>query len=162
MLNYPIATAEQGAPMNVLRRDFLKYCIGSAAALGVDFSTLGPLGRKLLAAGGPPPCQNTRSGRLSRHSSRRSIPLIRLRARFLLLYNLLLFILSHLLLHTCRRFARIRSRNTRQTATVSGILWLLTAMCLSSLTFAPAYRIRRRTHQTLRRLPPIQISARPF
>src|SRR5208283_2588007 len=40
--------------MKVLRRDFLKYCIGSAAALGVDFSTLGPLGRKLLAAGGGP------------------------------------------------------------------------------------------------------------
>src|SRR5208283_2886826 len=40
--------------MKVLRRDFLKYCIGSAAALGLDFSTLGPLGKKLLADGGPP------------------------------------------------------------------------------------------------------------
>jgi len=40
--------------MNVLRRDFLKYCIGSAAALGLDFSTLGPLGKKLLAGDGAP------------------------------------------------------------------------------------------------------------
>ena len=28
--------------MKLLRRDFLKYCIGSAAALGLEFSTLGP------------------------------------------------------------------------------------------------------------------------
>ena len=34
--------------MNILRRDFLKYCAGSAAALGLEFSTLG----KVLAAGG--------------------------------------------------------------------------------------------------------------
>ena len=36
--------------MNILRRDFLKYCAGSAAALGLEFSSLGPLGRKVLAA----------------------------------------------------------------------------------------------------------------
>jgi len=41
--------------MYVLRRDFLKYCIGSAAALGLEFPTLGTLGRKVLAAGGAPP-----------------------------------------------------------------------------------------------------------
>jgi metallophosphoesterase (TIGR03768 family) len=40
--------------MKVLRRDFLKYCAGSAAALGLDFSTLGTL-RKVLAAVGIPP-----------------------------------------------------------------------------------------------------------
>jgi len=38
--------------MKFLRRDFLKYCIGSAAALGLEFPTLGALGRKVLAAGG--------------------------------------------------------------------------------------------------------------
>ena len=35
--------------MKLLRRDFLKYCIGSAAALGLEFPTLGSL-RKALAA----------------------------------------------------------------------------------------------------------------
>ncbi len=34
--------------MNILRRDFLKYCAGSAAALGLEFSSLG----KELAFGG--------------------------------------------------------------------------------------------------------------
>ena len=29
--------------MNILRRDFLKYCAGSAAALGLEFSSLGTL-----------------------------------------------------------------------------------------------------------------------
>ncbi len=38
--------------MTVSRRYFLKYCAGSAAALGLEFSSLGPLGRKVLAAGG--------------------------------------------------------------------------------------------------------------
>jgi metallophosphoesterase (TIGR03768 family) len=38
--------------MIVLRRDFLKYCIGSAAALGLEFPNLGILGRKVFA--GPP------------------------------------------------------------------------------------------------------------
>ena len=37
--------------MTVSRRYFLKYCAGSAAALGLEFSSLGPLGRKALAAG---------------------------------------------------------------------------------------------------------------
>ncbi|MGA2403293.1 MAG: TIGR03768 family metallophosphoesterase [Syntrophobacteraceae bacterium] len=32
----------------------MKYCAGSAAALGLEFSSLGPLGRKALAAGGNP------------------------------------------------------------------------------------------------------------
>ena len=40
--------------MTVSRRHFLKYCAGSAAALGLEFSSLGPLGRKVLAAGGNP------------------------------------------------------------------------------------------------------------
>jgi metallophosphoesterase (TIGR03768 family) len=40
--------------MTVSRRHFLKYCAGSAAALGLEFSSLGPLGRKALAAGGNP------------------------------------------------------------------------------------------------------------
>ena len=34
--------------MDILRRDFLKYCAGSAAALGLEFSALG----KVLAARG--------------------------------------------------------------------------------------------------------------
>ena len=38
--------------MTVSRRHFLKYCAGSAAALGLELSSLGPLGRKALAAGG--------------------------------------------------------------------------------------------------------------
>ena len=37
--------------MTVSRRYFLKYCAGSAAALGLEFSTLGTL-EKALAAGG--------------------------------------------------------------------------------------------------------------
>ena len=40
--------------MKLFRRDFLKYCIGSAAALGLEFPTLGTL-RKALAATGVPP-----------------------------------------------------------------------------------------------------------
>ncbi len=36
--------------MYVLRRDFLKYCIGSAAALGLEFPTLGTMGKVLAAA----------------------------------------------------------------------------------------------------------------
>ena len=41
----------KGVPVTVSRRYFLKYCVGSAAALGLEFSSLGPLGRKALAAG---------------------------------------------------------------------------------------------------------------
>ncbi|MHC1744003.1 MAG: TIGR03768 family metallophosphoesterase [Syntrophobacteraceae bacterium] len=37
--------------MTVSRRYFLKYCVGSAAALGLEFSSLGPLGSEVLAAG---------------------------------------------------------------------------------------------------------------
>ena len=37
----------------ISRRAFLKYCMGSAAALGLDWSTLGKL-QKVLAAGGGP------------------------------------------------------------------------------------------------------------
>jgi len=37
--------------MSILRRDFLKYCAGSMAALGLELSSLGPLGRNALAAG---------------------------------------------------------------------------------------------------------------
>ncbi len=40
--------------MKLLRRDFLKYCIGSAAALGLEFSTLGTMGKALAATGAPP------------------------------------------------------------------------------------------------------------
>lgn len=40
--------------MKVTRRDFLKYCIGSAAALGLDFSVLGSLEKALAASKGPP------------------------------------------------------------------------------------------------------------
>lgn len=39
--------------MRITRRDFLKYCTASAAALGLQ-STLGPLGKALAAGGGPP------------------------------------------------------------------------------------------------------------
>ncbi|MEZ4598279.1 MAG: hydrogenase small subunit [Syntrophotaleaceae bacterium] len=39
--------------MRVTRRDFLKYCTASAAALGLQ-SALGPLNRVLAAGGGPP------------------------------------------------------------------------------------------------------------
>ena len=39
--------------MEIIRRDFLKYCVGSAAALGMELSPLGVL-EKVLAAGGPP------------------------------------------------------------------------------------------------------------
>jgi metallophosphoesterase (TIGR03768 family) len=35
--------------MKLLRRDFLKYCIGSAAALGLEFSTLGRMEKALAA-----------------------------------------------------------------------------------------------------------------
>jgi metallophosphoesterase (TIGR03768 family) len=45
-----MATITKGVPMKVLRRDFLKYCVGSVAALGLESSSLGPLGRKVLAA----------------------------------------------------------------------------------------------------------------
>ena len=40
--------------MTVSRRHFLKYCTGSAAALGLELSSLGPLGRKVFAAVGGP------------------------------------------------------------------------------------------------------------
>jgi hypothetical protein len=38
--------------MGLSRRVFLKYCVGSAAALGLQFSPLGSL-EKVLAGGGP-------------------------------------------------------------------------------------------------------------
>lgn len=40
--------------MKIGRRDFLKYCIGSAAALGLEVSVLGALEKTLAAGGGPP------------------------------------------------------------------------------------------------------------
>ena len=40
--------------MNVSRRDFLKYCIGSAAVLGIETSILGKLEKALATGGGPP------------------------------------------------------------------------------------------------------------
>jgi len=40
--------------MKVLRRDFLKYCAGSAAALGLELSPLGPLEKVLASGGGSP------------------------------------------------------------------------------------------------------------
>ena len=40
--------------VNVSRRAFLKYCAGSAAALGLDLSTLGALEKALATGGGPP------------------------------------------------------------------------------------------------------------
>ncbi len=40
--------------MKSSRRDFLKYCVGSAAALGLDFSTLGILEKVLATGEGPP------------------------------------------------------------------------------------------------------------
>lgn len=40
--------------MKVGRRDFLKYCIGSAAVLGLDASVVGALKKTLAAGGGPP------------------------------------------------------------------------------------------------------------
>jgi hydrogenase small subunit len=39
--------------VKVSRRDFLKYCIGSAAALGLDASVLGSLEKAMAAGGGP-------------------------------------------------------------------------------------------------------------
>jgi NiFe hydrogenase small subunit HydA len=40
--------------VSVSRRDFLKYCIGSATVLGLDFTMLGRLEKALSAGGGPP------------------------------------------------------------------------------------------------------------
>jgi hydrogenase small subunit len=40
--------------MKVSRRDFVKYCLGSAAALGLDYSVVGLLEKALAAGGGPP------------------------------------------------------------------------------------------------------------
>jgi hydrogenase small subunit len=40
--------------VNVSRRSFMKYCIGSAAALGLDVYTLGSLEKALATGGGPP------------------------------------------------------------------------------------------------------------
>ncbi|MGO9022352.1 MAG: TIGR03768 family metallophosphoesterase [Syntrophobacteraceae bacterium] len=40
--------------MRILRRDFLKYCIGSAAALGLELPALGTI-ENVLAGGGSPP-----------------------------------------------------------------------------------------------------------
>ncbi len=40
--------------MNLTRRDFLKYCVGSATALGLELSTLGALEKVLATGGGPP------------------------------------------------------------------------------------------------------------
>ncbi|MCE5243041.1 MAG: hydrogenase small subunit [Syntrophobacteraceae bacterium] len=40
--------------MKVSRRNFIKYCIGSAAALGLDLSVVGALEKTLAAGGGPP------------------------------------------------------------------------------------------------------------
>lgn len=40
--------------MNVSRRDFLKYCIGSAAVLGIETSVLGKLEHALATGGGAP------------------------------------------------------------------------------------------------------------
>jgi hydrogenase small subunit len=44
----------KGVTVNVSRRDFLKYCLGSAAVLGLDCSALGRLEKVLAAGGGPP------------------------------------------------------------------------------------------------------------
>jgi len=41
--------------MYIGRRDFLKYCIGSAAALGLPLSVLGKLEKALAAEGGELP-----------------------------------------------------------------------------------------------------------
>ncbi len=40
--------------MQVSRRNFLKYCLGSAAALGLSSSVLGSLEKVFAAGGGPP------------------------------------------------------------------------------------------------------------
>lgn len=40
--------------MQVTRRDFLRYCIGSAAALGLESTVLGSLEKALATGGGPP------------------------------------------------------------------------------------------------------------
>ena len=39
---------------DVSRRDFMKYCIGSAAVLGLNLTVLGKLEKALAAGGGPP------------------------------------------------------------------------------------------------------------
>jgi hydrogenase small subunit len=49
-----IRRTKRRSTMTVSRRDFLKYCIGSAAVLGLDASVLGKLERALAAGGGPP------------------------------------------------------------------------------------------------------------
>lgn len=51
-VKYPMVIIKEGAPVNVLRRAFLKYCLGSAA-LGLEVLTPG-IGEKALAAGGDP------------------------------------------------------------------------------------------------------------
>jgi metallophosphoesterase (TIGR03768 family) len=53
-VDYAMPTIEKGKPMKVLRRDFLKYCAGSAAALGLELSPLGPLEKVLASGGGSP------------------------------------------------------------------------------------------------------------
>ncbi len=50
LVRYP---KEQGVPMSILRRDFLKYCAGSAAVLGLEFSPLGSLEKALAASREP-------------------------------------------------------------------------------------------------------------
>jgi metallophosphoesterase (TIGR03768 family) len=52
--DHPIAGIVKGVQMNVLRRVFLKFCAGCAAALGLELSAPGTL-EKVLAAGGSPP-----------------------------------------------------------------------------------------------------------
>lgn len=44
----------KGVAVKVSRRDFLKYCVGSAAALGLEYSVLGKLEKALATGGGPP------------------------------------------------------------------------------------------------------------
>lgn len=41
--------------MDIFRRDFLKYCVGAGAALGLEFSPLGVMEKVLAAAGKPSP-----------------------------------------------------------------------------------------------------------
>ncbi len=53
-VDHPIATIVKGVPVSILRRVFLKCCVGCAAALGLELSTLGSLEKVLAAGGGPP------------------------------------------------------------------------------------------------------------
>jgi hydrogenase small subunit len=50
----PTGGRQEGTMKDVSRRDFMKYCIGSAAVLGLNLTVLGKLEKALAAGSGPP------------------------------------------------------------------------------------------------------------